>query len=163
MQFEGPLENFVTDYTKALSISRRDFIAGLLTDLMARIAVGEEQDRPQHMLPMFTEVDGEIMKGEALFHHLVQFHRGGVSTLDNIAERTEQILREDKQRHNESNQMKMEQDRGRIPADYDGSPHQALSWLGEHDRGEITAEQLAARWTEHARSAGWQGADDGEK
>ena len=60
------------------------------------------------------------------------------------------------------NEMKMEMERGRIPADYEGAPGPALSWLAEFDRGEITAEQLAARWTEHARSAGWQSADDGE-
>ena len=161
MQFEGPLENFVTDYTKALSISRRDFIAGLLTDLMARIAVGEEQDRPQHMLPMFTEVDGKIMRGEALFHHLVQFHRGGVSTLNNIAERAEQIIRDDTKRHEERQRFEDERVAGRIPTDFNGSPHAALAWLDEYDRKEITAMQLEARWAAHYKYAGW-GSDDGD-
>ncbi len=163
MTFDRPLERFIEDYSEALGISRQDFIAGMLIDQMARIAVEEERGRPQHMLPMFTEIDGKIMRGEELFYSLMQFHRCGVSTLDNIAERGERLIREDARRHEERGRLQEEIDKGNVPASYNGSPHAALDIIDLYYSGDMTKAELADFFAEHAKHSGWKSVDDDEE
>ena len=162
MEFSKPVERFLVDYCKSLEVDRQTFIENELTDLMARLTVMEESGRPLNLL-QFVRGDGDkVMRGHDLFTFLVSYYKGEIGLADTLEGEVSRRADEAKQRLADYDQLQMEIQRGRAPVEYKGSPAQALRWLGQLDAGLISEEQLRQRWMEHARSAGWQSADDGE-
>ena len=155
LRMSKAVEAFISDYAEACGVTREAFIENGIVDLMARVHIRSlmHVGHPFGPLVHLIKLDDRLLRDQELFEWLVQYYEDDLD-LD-AAEPTPQDHEAQKERLAEYNTMQMEIERGRIPADYEGAPGPALSWLAEFDRGEITAEQLRERWEAHKKYAGW--------
>ena len=160
--FDKPVQNFVRDFAAGVDCAEEDFVERLVINFMAQIEAWGQARHGVYKMPlmMLAKHDGKRLQGRPLFEALVGYHLASHTVQPAPTPESHEAHKE---QLTDFNTMKMEQGRGRIPADYKGAPGPALRWLSELDAGEITQEMLTERFEHHKRSAGWQGADDGEK
>ena len=151
---------FVADYSKAVGVTADVFVSNLVTDCMARIAAAGLDGDPHLFPPFARDAGGVVMEDKELFFYLLNLYQQRARREAADRDAALGLLHEaTKARLAAGARLRTEIERGRVPADYSGAPENALTWLDELDRGEISADQLAERFEAHRAQGGWSGGE----